>query len=318
MTRNFTITALAAVAIGLFVGLATQAQSGAQSGALVRLQPTSPGVTQVGSAHVSGALIANGSTTEGSAIVGTSTNSAAYAIVGSNSNASGTLRSGGVQASSSAPNGYGIETTGAGTGFGTSLLAKSAGSAPAIISSLRTIGAAQALQIDLASLGSAGVTVEKVDGETTEVGSANGGIYTEGIVYRKYVSGGPRVAAIPLAYGTISSTSIVQSGSGNYGNILASNFFTIIVDDETLSATNATAVITANTTGAPRVATYNFSNGNLQVRIWDMAGNLAPTGFTFVIYSASPASDDGPGGDNLEDRRFGKPVYEYERRKVEP
>lgn len=316
MTHKIGITALAAVAMGIFIGLATTAQSGGQAGALVRLQPTSPGLTQVGNAHVSGALIAEGNTPDGNAIFGSSTDTAAFAIVGAHTNPSGTLRSGGVQASSAAANGFGLETSGAGTGFGTALLAKSSGSVVSIISSNRTAGTGIGLQVDLASPLSAGISIEKTNGELTEVASANGGLFTEGIVYKRYEPNGPRVAAIPIAYGTINASSTVASGSGNFGDLLISNVYNIVVDNETLTAANATAIITPNATSVPRIATYNFSGGNLQVRIFDTAGNLTQTNFSFVIYSASPASDDGPTGDSPEDRRFGKPVEKYERRKL--
>ena len=176
--------------------------------------------------------------------------------------------------------------------------------------------AGTALQVDLGSQLSCGISLQKSTGELTEVASANGGVYTEGVVYKRYVPGGPRVAAIPIAYGTINANSTVASGSGNFGDILASNIYTILVDGETLSSANATAVITPNATAVPRIATYNFSNGSLQVRIFDTAGNLTQTNFSFVIYSASPASDDGAPGDSVGDIRFGKPVEASSRRAI--
>ena len=88
---------------------------------------------------------------------------------------------------------------------------------------------------------------------------------------------------VPIAYGTVESNGNVLSGTGNFTASITSGVITISVTGVTLSVNNTTCLVTPYST-AFRTSSIVISGGDLQVRIFNSSGSLAPTTFQFTIY----------------------------------
>ncbi|WP_047547156.1 hypothetical protein [Psychroserpens sp. Hel_I_66] len=88
---------------------------------------------------------------------------------------------------------------------------------------------------------------------------------------------------VPLAYGIIESNANVLNGTGNFSATISSNVITISIDDEIMNPFDTTCIITPYST-AFRSPSIIMSSGNIQVRTFNISGNLAPVTFQFVIY----------------------------------
>lgn len=92
----------------------------------------------------------------------------------------------------------------------------------------------------------------------------------------------------PLAYGSVSSTGNLNSGTANVSSSwdAASSRYIISINNETLSFATHTVSISVVDLGSPRIATYNAIGGDLVVVIWDLGnGNVAiQDNFSFVIH----------------------------------
>lgn len=88
----------------------------------------------------------------------------------------------------------------------------------------------------------------------------------------------------PIAYGTISSTGSILSGTGNFtvDDTNAPTFY-INVTGSNLSHTNSSASITP-LSGQFRTASITHSNGDLRVYIFNSSGTQVANTFQFVIY----------------------------------
>ncbi|OUS02491.1 hypothetical protein A9Q86_03020 [Flavobacteriales bacterium 33_180_T64] len=88
---------------------------------------------------------------------------------------------------------------------------------------------------------------------------------------------------IPLAYGTIEFTGNVLSGTGNFTASINSNVFDISISGEYMTPFNTFCIITPYST-AFRTSSNGMVGGDIQVRIFNSSGSLAPVRFQFVIY----------------------------------
>lgn len=88
---------------------------------------------------------------------------------------------------------------------------------------------------------------------------------------------------VPVAYGTIESDASVLSGTGNFTASLNAGILRISVNNEEMSAFNSSCLITPYS-NAFRTSSIIMTGGDVQVRIFNSSGNLAPVTFQFVIY----------------------------------
>jgi hypothetical protein len=94
-------------------------------------------------------------------------------------------------------------------------------------------------------------------------------------------------ATIPAAYGRVSSTGTL--GSGTTSNVLSATFNAVFerweVDfSDIVFTVNDDVAIVSGVGSAARVATVNSVSGNLIVHVFDAAGNPVQEGFTFVVW----------------------------------
>jgi len=202
------------------------------------------------------------------------------AIVGSASATSGVNYGGYFGTPSSGGTGvYGEATSSTGSGIGGQFL------------SLSDTGIAGQFTASGAS-GTAGKFVNSTEGTTTLIGAPGTAIATNGYVFREYVSGSYR-AAIPIAYGSISSTGTIRGGSGNFTvTRAAAGTYDVTVTGNSFTETTwsvsvtPVAVTTPNTTSvtdngsAFRVLIHRFSAGTFA---------LTDTAFHFTAFSRDPA-----------------------------
>lgn len=89
---------------------------------------------------------------------------------------------------------------------------------------------------------------------------------------------------VPIAYGTISSTGSILSGTGNF-TVDATNAptFYINVAGSSLSHTNSSASVVP-LSGQFRTASITHSNGDLRVYIFNSRGTQVANTFQFIIY----------------------------------
>ncbi|WP_417600886.1 hypothetical protein [Owenweeksia hongkongensis] len=92
-------------------------------------------------------------------------------------------------------------------------------------------------------------------------------------------------AVNPLAFGSISSTATIHSGSGGYtvtyDNV--SNRYEIIITGETYHYTNYTTVVTAASSTVKSFRTSSV-NGKLLVYLYNSTGTLIQGNFHFIVY----------------------------------
>lgn len=116
---------------------------------------------------------------------------------------------------------------------------------------------------------------------------ARSDLRVQGEPTRDYANNSPSPIG-PLAYGSVSSSGSLNSGTANVSSSwdASSSTYIISVTGESLSFQNHTVSITVVDLAEPRIATYNAIGGNLLVKIWDInSGNVAvQDNFSIVIH----------------------------------
>ncbi|NUM49936.1 MAG: hypothetical protein HUU48_02355 [Flavobacteriales bacterium] len=89
---------------------------------------------------------------------------------------------------------------------------------------------------------------------------------------------------IPIAYGAVSSTGVIQSGTGNFiVNYAGLGQYQIIVTGHALTQTNCSVSITTFNSN-PRFAGLGSSGGGIYIYIRDASSTFIDNGFSFIIY----------------------------------
>lgn len=122
---------------------------------------------------------------------------------------------------------------------------------------------------------------------------ARNDVRVQGEAVRDYAAGQPSPIG-PLAYGFITSTGFVNSGTGNLSAVWdnASSTYRVSVDGETLVLGQHTVLVTVVDSTEPRVATITVLGNAFAVTIWDLnSGNVrVQDNFQIVIYDANPGA----------------------------
>jgi Head domain of trimeric autotransporter adhesin len=112
----------------------------------------------------------------------------------------------------------------------------------------------------------------------------NGNTFLEGELSRP--SSGTDKNLVPICYGSVSGTAVINSGTSNFtATHPSTGQYDIDITGESYSSNDYTANVTVVSFSAPRMATTVASAGGiLTVRIWDAAGVLVDGGFHFIVY----------------------------------
>lgn len=90
---------------------------------------------------------------------------------------------------------------------------------------------------------------------------------------------------VPVAYGNISSTGFVQSGSGNIAVVkLGTGFYQVTITGETYHFQTYTTVVTPAGNIGPIMTNTGSGGGALHVYTYNAAGAAADSQFCFVVY----------------------------------
>ncbi len=126
-------------------------------------------------------------------------------------------------------------------------------------------------------------------GQSIEIAGANGALKTNGFVHREYTVSTPSVA-IPIAYGSISTTGTINGGTGNFTvSHPAAGQYDITVNGETYSNNTFTVTITP-VTNSPRITGVADAGAGFRVNMWNLTGTLVDNAFHFTIWTANPAN----------------------------
>jgi hypothetical protein len=88
---------------------------------------------------------------------------------------------------------------------------------------------------------------------------------------------------LPIAFGSISSTGVINSGSNNFTvTRTAAGSYNIDIANQSFGFSTYSTVITP--VGGPLVAGVDSASGNLLVRLYNLSGTLTDGTFSFVIY----------------------------------
>jgi len=90
---------------------------------------------------------------------------------------------------------------------------------------------------------------------------------------------------LPIAYGNVSSTGFVNSGSGNITvNRVSTGIYEITITGESYQFQLYTATVTAIGSSAPVITTTGSGAGKLQVYTYNITGASTDSNFHFVVY----------------------------------
>lgn len=90
---------------------------------------------------------------------------------------------------------------------------------------------------------------------------------------------------VPIAYGNITPTGIINSGSGNFTvSKIATGWYAITITGESYQFQIYTTVVTANGGGSPVITTTGSGGGALHVYTFNAAGVAVDNQFCFVVY----------------------------------
>ncbi len=90
---------------------------------------------------------------------------------------------------------------------------------------------------------------------------------------------------LPIAYGNVSSTGFINSGSGNLAvNRITTGIYEITITGEAYQFQIYTATVTAIGSSAPVIATTGSGGGKLQVYTYNITGASTDSNFHFVVY----------------------------------
>ncbi len=118
-------------------------------------------------------------------------------------------------------------------------------------------------------------------------------IILEDDLIRDYGDGDYRYG-LPVAFGTISSAGVIQSGSGNFSVVFNGALEQYQIDLPVFySFTNYTTVVTP-VSSDPTIASSNSISGDLLVYFFNLLGERVPTHFSFVVYSNASAGQQTP------------------------
>lgn len=114
-------------------------------------------------------------------------------------------------------------------------------------------------------------------------------VRTNGFVWREYNTTAPS-AAIPVAYGTVSTAGIVQGGTGNFTvTKVGTGQYSILIDGETYG-NNTFSVSVCPVSLNPRFGTVADNGAPFLVNIWSTSGVLTDTGFQFTVFATNPSN----------------------------
>ncbi|MGJ8636934.1 MAG: hypothetical protein ACSHX5_08835 [Phycisphaerales bacterium] len=156
------------------------------------------------------------------------------------------------------------------------------GSSPDVIAVWATNGAAGTS----ARLGTADYAGD-FDGDVL----ARDDLRVQGEATRDYASNSPSPIG-PLAYGSISASGNVSSGTANLSATWddVGSRYLISVAGESMGFSTHTVSLSVVDSNEPRLATFNTAAGDIAVKIWDLnSGNVeVQDNFSIVIYDADP------------------------------
>jgi hypothetical protein len=90
---------------------------------------------------------------------------------------------------------------------------------------------------------------------------------------------------LPIAYGNVSNTGFVNSGSGNFTvSRVTTGWYAITITGEAYQFQLYTATVTPVSGGTPIMVSTSSGGGNLYVYTYNAAGTAADNQFTFVVY----------------------------------
>jgi hypothetical protein len=90
---------------------------------------------------------------------------------------------------------------------------------------------------------------------------------------------------VPVAYGTISATGAIQSGSGNFTvDHLSTGLYIITITGESYLFSQYTTTATGIGSTTPLLVNTGSGSGSLQVRVYNLSGVATDGIFTFVVY----------------------------------
>jgi hypothetical protein len=90
---------------------------------------------------------------------------------------------------------------------------------------------------------------------------------------------------LPIAYGNVSSTGFVNSGSGNFTvSRITTGWYAVTITGEAYQFQLYTATVTPVSGGTPIMVSTGSGGGNLYVYTYNAAGTAADNQFTFVVY----------------------------------
>ena len=121
----------------------------------------------------------------------------------------------------------------------------------------------------------------------------NGNLQVQGAAEREFGVNQPAPIG-PVAYGSISSTGVVTSGTANLSasyNALSQEYV-VSISGESINFSTSSVHVTVVDSNEPRVATFNSVGGDILVKVWDInSGNIAvQDNFSIVIYRPDPNS----------------------------
>lgn len=114
-------------------------------------------------------------------------------------------------------------------------------------------------------------------------------VITNGFYHCQYGGSQERVA-VPIAYGVVSSTGAILSGTGNFtATRTTTGSYDILINGEAYQNSTFTVTITPVSTGA-RIATVSDAGSAARVNMFTIAGAKVDTQFQFTVWTAFPAT----------------------------
>ncbi|MGB8191836.1 MAG: hypothetical protein WCF67_07960 [Chitinophagaceae bacterium] len=144
-------------------------------------------------------------------------------------------------------------------------------------------GTANTTRMSISETGNVGIGIDPGTEKLDVVGNINAsGIVRAGEVHRTSTG----VAnLVPIAYGNISSTGFIQSGSGNYTLLkISTGFYQVTITGEAYQFQTYTTVVTPAGNIGPIFTNTGSGGGSLHIYTYNLAGVAADSQFCFVVY----------------------------------
>ncbi|MBS1724322.1 MAG: hypothetical protein JSS66_15370 [Armatimonadetes bacterium] len=146
-------------------------------------------------------------------------------------------------------------------------------------------GTGYGLKVTMTGTGAAAHFAAATPGTSVEVCSQTAAVKTTGYYYRDYTPNQPS-AAVPIAYGSISSTGAVSGGTGNFSvTHTVTGDYNVTINGEAYSNT-AFTVSVLPISNAPRMACIVDGGTPFLLHIFDQTGTKVDTGFQFTVWRA--------------------------------